>query len=132
VIAYAARALKTDRRYVYAFLRKHPELEQVRQDARETLLDTAEHNIVAAVNGGDLKTSRWVLDRLGRHRGYTTRQEIAGAPDAPLQYQRIERVIIDPDPWPEDSEPSQPLAAVPAPEPDPVPRDDPEDNTPEY
>jgi hypothetical protein len=130
VIAYAARALNTDRRHVYAFIRKHPELEQVREEARETLLDTAEHNVISAVDNGCLKTSRWVLDRLGRTRGYTTRQEIAGAPDAPLQYQRIERVIIDPDPWPEDPEPLQPLAAGPAPE--PVPGDDPEDNTPEY
>ncbi|HWI05563.1 MAG TPA: hypothetical protein VNT52_17285 [Acidimicrobiales bacterium] len=98
VIGYAARKLRCSRTALYNFIARHPELEDVRTQAREAILDTAEHNVIAAVKGGDLKVSRWLLDRLGRHRGYTTRQEVAGVEDQPLQISAIERVLVDPDP----------------------------------
>jgi hypothetical protein len=98
VILYTAVALSVTRKSLYEFMRKHPELEQVRDEARETMLDTAEHHVVNAVNSGDMRTVRWVLDRLGRHRGYSTRQEVAGVEHAPLTFERIEHVIVDPDP----------------------------------
>ena len=98
VIAHVAAAFGCERRAIYRMIKKHPELEELREEARETVLDIAEHNVITAVKGGCLKTSRWLLDRLGRHRGYSTRQEVAGVKDAPLAFARIERVIIDPDP----------------------------------
>lgn len=98
VIAYAARALGCSRNAVYAYIDRYPELEDVRRDAREAMLDTAEHHVITAVNEADMQTVRWVLDRLGRARGYSTRQEIAGVGDAPLTFAAIERVIVDPDP----------------------------------
>jgi len=40
------------------------------------VLDRAQTNIYDAVEDGDLKQSNWLLDRLGKDRGFTTRSEI--------------------------------------------------------
>lgn len=96
VVAYAAKSLRCTRRAVYAYIDRHPELADVRHEARETLLDNAEHNVITAVKGGDVRVSQWVLERLGRARGYSTRHELVGAEGGPL-FACIERVITDPE-----------------------------------
>lgn len=55
----------------------NPELMSLAKEIREAVVDAAETNIVRAVESGDLKASVYVLDRLGRNRGYTTKTEVS-------------------------------------------------------
>ena len=67
----AARRLGVSRQAVYNMVNRHPEVNEAMVDAREELLDMAEANLFAAIAKGNLKISCWVLERLGKHRGYT-------------------------------------------------------------
>ena len=94
-LTYAADLLDCDRRALYNFLKKNPELEEVRDTARETLLDVAENHVADAVEGGDGKMIRWFLERMGKDRGYTTRTEQTGAGGGPLEFETITRKVVD-------------------------------------
>jgi len=98
IILKAAEACGVSRPYFYQFMEKHPELETIRAEASDVLLDIAEANVVADLGKGDGKTTRWFLDRKGKDRGYTTRQEVTGADGGPLEgINTIRREIVDPD-----------------------------------
>lgn len=96
IILKAAAACGVGRPTLYKFIKEHPELEDVRNECNEELLDVAESNITKALNEAELKTTRWFLERKGKDRGYTTRSEVTGADGEPLQTQTIERRIVDP------------------------------------
>lgn len=97
VIKYAAEACGVSRQTFWRFMQDHPELEEVRQECDEELLDIGETHIhTAIVEGKDMKTIRWHLERKGKNRGYTTRQEQTGADGGPLEYETVERRIVDP------------------------------------
>jgi len=51
-------------------------LKKAIQEAREELVDYAESELWKAIRAGDIKSCRYVLDRLGKNRGYTTRNEV--------------------------------------------------------
>ena len=92
----AATALDCSRTALYKFMDKHPILHEVREEAAEVLLDIAESHLTNAVEKGDLKSVRYLLDRKGKDRGYTTREERTGANGEPLQFEAIERTVVDP------------------------------------
>ena len=71
LVAIAARRLGVSRQAVYNMVNRHPEVNEAMTDAREELLDMAEANLFAAIAKGNLKISCWVLERLGKHWGYT-------------------------------------------------------------
>lgn len=97
IILKAAEALGCTRPALYKFLKEHPELELVRDEARDRLLDVAESNMAKAIEGGeDMKTTLWYLERMGKNRGYSTRVEQTGADGAPVEYSEIRRTVIDP------------------------------------
>lgn len=97
ILSKAAEACGVTRKAFYAFMDKHPHLEDLRAEAGEILLDVAEANVVADLNKGDGKTTRWFLERKGKDRGYTTRQEVTGADGGPLEgINTIRREIVDP------------------------------------
>lgn len=96
ILSKAAEALGVTRAGLYKFMERNPDLEEVRKEATETLIDVAEGHLATALQGGDLKSIRWYLERQGKNRGYTTRVESTGADGEPLQYQTVERVIVDP------------------------------------
>lgn len=96
ILLKAAEALGCTRPSLYEFIKKHPELEQVREEARERLLDVGEGYVSLAMHAGDMKTVRWALERLGKNRGYTTRQEMTGADGEPVAYSEIRRTVVDP------------------------------------
>ena len=81
LIAFAARRLGVSRQAVYNMVNRHPEINEAMIDAREELLDLATSNVYAAVARGDLKMSCWILERLGKHRGFT--KQITLAPSGP-------------------------------------------------
>lgn len=97
ILKFAAEACGVSRMTFYRFMEKHPELEEVRAEADEELLDVGEAHVAKAIQGGDLKTIRWQLERKGKNRGYTTRQEQTGADGGPLEFGTVERRIVDPE-----------------------------------
>lgn len=76
-----ARKRASVRDYVFTNL----EAKDVYDEVREGLLDQAEqmHNTLAF--SGDGPSLRFILQTLGKERGYTTRQEQTGANGAPLE-----------------------------------------------
>ncbi len=76
LISPAAHRLGVTRAAVYKTLRAHPEVQQALEDARGDLLDAATGNVYRAVAEGDVNVSCWVLERLGKDRGWTTRVEV--------------------------------------------------------
>lgn len=96
IILKAAQACGVHRHTMRKFIDEHPELEEIRQQADEELLDIGEAAVVTAINNSDMKTVRWHLERKGKDRGYTTRQETTGKDGAPLEMGVIERRVVDP------------------------------------
>jgi len=97
ILSQAAQALGVSRVAIYKFIEKNPELNEVRAEATETLIDVAEGQLAKSLNDGDMKSVRWYLERQGKNRGYTTRVEQTGADGGAIEsVQRVERVIVDP------------------------------------
>ena len=96
VITYAAEACGVSRQYFTKFMGLHPELEEVRDEAGEVLLDIGDKHISTAVRGGDMKTIRWFQERKGKNRGYNTRVEQTGADGGALEFGVVERRVVDP------------------------------------
>jgi len=97
VILYAAEACGVSRQTFWRFMQEHPELEEVRQECDEVLLDIGDKHITTALNAGDMKTIRWYQERKGKNRGYNTRVEQTGADGGPLEYGAVERRVVDPE-----------------------------------
>ena len=97
ILSDAAKACRCSRMAMYKFIEQHPELEEVRAEARDVLLDVAESHVATAINGGNLKTVQWYLERQGKDRGYVTRVEETGKDGAPLEFGMVERRIVDPE-----------------------------------
>lgn len=76
VAGVAAVKLGVSRQTVYDYMKRWPDLLRVREDARETVTDRAELNIVKAIGGGDIKSSRWWLQHQARDRGFGERLEV--------------------------------------------------------
>jgi hypothetical protein len=75
----AAARLHVTRRGLDAFITAHPELAEVRRDARESALDTVEDRLWEAAEHGDSWAVTFALKTQGKHRGYSERHEHTGA-----------------------------------------------------
>lgn len=95
-LSKAAEACDVSRRAFYAFVDKYPELEEVREEAKNILLDVAENNVTKDILRGEMKTTRWFLERMGKDRGYVTRVEETGKDGAPVQFEAVNRTVVDP------------------------------------
>lgn len=71
MIASAARALRCSYQALYKRLKTDPQLQQVREEAREEILDLAESKLIEKIESGNLVAIMFVLKTLGRSRGYT-------------------------------------------------------------
>lgn len=100
ILADAARAM-TDagrpisRRSLYNYIQRHPQLQEVVEDQHATLVDTAQSWLRRHVEAGDMKACIYVLNTLGKDRGFTTRTETTAANGAPLTSEPQERVQLD-------------------------------------
>lgn len=74
----AALALKVTRQHLHHFINAHPELNDVRKEAKEALLDVAEGQLASLIHAGDIRAISLYLKTQGKDRGYTERQEITG------------------------------------------------------
>lgn len=77
--AVAAKILGCTRRTVERYAERYATVAQACHQARETLIDVAEGQLVKAVDSGEWPAVRYVLATLGKKRGYTERTEITGA-----------------------------------------------------
>lgn len=96
ILSDTAKVLGVTRQALFHFLEKHPELQALRADVEEEMLDVAESWVVAAIKAGDQKMIRWYLDRKGKSRGYTVRVESTGADGRPIEFSTIKREVVDP------------------------------------
>ncbi|MGC2415970.1 MAG: hypothetical protein WA459_25165 [Stellaceae bacterium] len=64
-------ATETVRHYIVT----RPAFQEIAQEARPGVLDLAEGVVVDALRAGDRPMARWLLERLGKDRGYTSRTE---------------------------------------------------------
>ncbi|MEY5098707.1 MAG: hypothetical protein RJA36_1426 [Pseudomonadota bacterium] len=97
IMAAAARYLtKTykisiTRSGVAEFVKRHPELREIREEAREELLDRAEENLRYHLLRRSEKTTFYVLNQIGGARGYGfTRLEHTGAGGGPILHDTAE------------------------------------------
>lgn len=77
-ITKASEMLGITRATLYRFIEENPELEVVRTEAREAMIDVAEDKLTVAVERGELKAVMFYLRTQGKERGYTERQEVTG------------------------------------------------------
>jgi len=101
VMSAAARALGVNRVSLYRAVRRYG-LEEVVREAREELLDLVEDRLIQAALEGKPWAVMFVLKTLGRERGYTTRQEVALAPEGGVALRIVDEDPALPAPQPRD------------------------------
>jgi len=84
LVTYAAKRLKCTYQTVIHYIARYPELEEVREQAREGLIDLSESKLVSKIKAGNLDAVKYHLDRIGKKRGYVVRSELAGVSDQPI------------------------------------------------
>lgn len=76
IVSAVARALGVDWHTAERWISSSATTLRAFEDETETLLDQAELNIAIQIKNGDLETSKWVLSRKGKKRGYGAKSEI--------------------------------------------------------
>ena len=79
-----ARRLKIAYQTLKNYMLRHPELEDVVEEADEDMVDLSESKLKKHIKAGSLDAVKYHLDRKGKRRGYVRQQEIAGVVDKPL------------------------------------------------
>lgn len=83
-IALSAKWFGRSRTQFMRFIESHVECVALLQELRDALIDNAEMNYAIAVERGDLQASSFVLETLGKDRGFTKKKEIENTyKDAP-------------------------------------------------
>jgi len=62
----------------------HPTVRRAYEAERENVLDLAETELHKTIKQGEPWAVKFYLTTIGKHRGYTERQELTGAEGAPL------------------------------------------------
>lgn len=78
IIALAAKDIGLTRQALERRIARSPALKAACLDLRETGLDMCEAVLWRAVNEKNLAIAQWMLERLGKHRGYNPRTELTG------------------------------------------------------
>lgn len=99
-ITYTAKRLGCDRSTVYSYINKYAVCKKALEDARETMLDTAEMRLWEQINAGDTTAIIFTLKTIGKGRGYVERQELTGADGGPIKGY----ALFDPSAWDDDED----------------------------
>lgn len=75
-ISAAARSFGIARQTLYTFIEKNPTLKAALEDARESLLDSAESKLGEAIEKGEAWAVCFALKTIGKGRGYVEKQEV--------------------------------------------------------
>ena len=99
-ISHAAIKLGTSHQNVSARVRKSPELKKFIDKIKEFNVDTAEVQLINLIRKGDFQAIKFYLQCQGKDRGYIQlfRNEVSGQVEHNIKIEKIERVIIDPNP----------------------------------
>lgn len=92
--AVAAKILGCSRRTIDNYAKRYATVARACRQARETLIDVAEGQLVKAVDSGEWPAVRYTLATLGKERGYSERTEVTGAGGKALDIKLH---------WPEDN-----------------------------
>lgn len=84
IISVIARRLGCSRQTVYNYMERYPEFKELIDDEREEIIDLAEFKLLKHVNAGELRAILFVLESLGKNRGWSKRTEVTGADGAAL------------------------------------------------
>lgn len=82
----AAQKLKCAPSTVTNYVKRNKHLQRVVEECQQGVLDLAEGKILEKIRDGDIAAIIFFLKTKGKNRGYTERQEIAGADGAPVRY----------------------------------------------
>lgn len=93
-LSAVAKQLGVCRQTLYVFIDRHPSVQAVVAESRETMLDNAESALYRAVLGGEAWAVCFFLKCQGKSRGYVERQEVTGADGGALAL-RITEEIVD-------------------------------------
>ncbi len=93
-ISAAARMLDRRRVSLKTYIDRQPKVSQLLNDLRDDMLDHAEWNFYRATKMGDLGASKFVLQTLGRDRGYALHQEHTGPDGGPLRVEYDARKLV--------------------------------------
>ena len=77
-ISAMARAFQVSRQAIYDYISNKPDLKQMIQDERESMLDDAESEIYKQIRKGNTTALIFFLKTQGKQRGYVERNEITG------------------------------------------------------
>ena len=83
-ISKTAKRLKCSESCLRNYLERYPELEDVRDEVEEGLIDLAEDGLVTHIKKKNLDAIKFHLERKGKSRGYVKQTEIAGVDEKPL------------------------------------------------
>ncbi|KKT30745.1 MAG: hypothetical protein UW18_C0011G0006 [Microgenomates group bacterium GW2011_GWF1_44_10] len=88
-ISAIARAFGITRSAIYDYIEKRPELKDIIQDERESILDDAESELFKQAKRGNLSALIFFLKTQGKKRGYVERSEITGSEGAAIRVEYI-------------------------------------------
>ena len=69
---------------VKKYLERYPELEDVREEIDDALIDLSESGLKTHIKGKNLDAIKFHLERKGKGRGYVKQTEVAGVQDKPI------------------------------------------------
>ena len=93
-----ARKAECSRTTVNNWLLKHPDLRAALDEEREALLDLAEGKLYQmAIVDGDIRALIFLLENIGRGRGYNRRAELNAPASGPIMPIVIDLVDVTPD-----------------------------------
>ena len=79
LLTAAADGLGVSRGAIYDAAKRHPEIQQAIEDARDRTTDMAESKLAQKIAEGDNTAIIFYLKTQGKKRGYVERQEVTGA-----------------------------------------------------
>ena len=87
IIAVACQKLHISRQTYYRYLRRHPQLEAVREEAKEDILDLSEAGLVELIKDKDRESIKFFLKCHGKSRGWVDSVQVVGANNGPLRHE---------------------------------------------
>jgi len=88
IVSQAARSLGRTRDALAKRIKKNPSLQEALKQAREQLIDKGESALVKAIDRGEPWAVSLALKTLGKHRGYTEKQEYEHIGELMIRWQK--------------------------------------------
>lgn len=98
-VSAAARALGCERRTIYNWLNRHPDLKEQRERSKSSLVDVAAQQLLKQITQandgiGDTRATMFALSTWGKNDGWVQRQELTGADGRALFEKHFDADVI--------------------------------------